>query len=215
MRKIGSILAMVPIVIIGLIGLGYAYLTATNQDVDTLTSGAYYQDYLVGDDPEFLIDLAHAVQDEDVETDNLWVVDLPRFTKVFLISELLEDARGGMFWGAGVGQFKGGENLNLTRFAKQNNWAMQGTRPCLFYIMIQLGFIGLIWFFVNLISILSFKKRPVPLSLENKVFLILATILIMFYNDAFRTLIFCNVFMLIALLCLYEKPQKKLEEHGK
>jgi hypothetical protein len=211
-QKIGKLIMLVPVILFACIGLGYFYLTATDQKADVVGDSAYMLDYLVGEDPEMLMELALKVQDEEIETDNLWVVDIPRFTKILTVPDLLEDTKGGMLWGAGLGQFKGGTTVALTRFATKNKWALQGTRPWLYSLMIQFGFIGTIWFFVNLFSIVALRHKPFEMSKAIKIYLLLTTLMILFYDDAFRSLIFCFGFFYIALASSYKSEPDKNEE---
>jgi hypothetical protein len=211
-QKIGKLIMLVPVILFACVGLGYFYLTATDQKADVVGDSAYMLDYLVGEDPEMLMELALKVQDEEIETDNLWVVDIPRFTKILTVPDLLEDTKGGMLWGAGLGQFKGGTTVALTRFATKNKWALQGTRPWLYSLMIQFGFIGTIWFFVNLFSIVALRHKPFEMSKAIKIYLLLTTLMILFYDDAFRSLIFCFGFFYVALASSYKSEPDKNEE---
>jgi hypothetical protein len=211
-QKLGKLLMLIPLLIIASLGLGYAYLSATNQKADEVGSEAFLVDYLVGEDPERLAELALKVQEEEIETDNICVVDIPRFTKIFTIPVLMQETKGGMLWGAGLGQFKGGTNLAVTHFARNNKWIMQGTRPWLFYLVIEFGFIGAIWFFFNFFSIMRMKDRPVELSKIVKYYLVMTMALILFYDDAFRSLIFCLGFFYVALASSYKPEHENQEE---
>lgn len=173
----------IPVVLCLFFGVFMAYLTATGQSLDRLTSGSFYENYLVGEDPQHLIDLAIRIQDADLETDNLWVVDLPRFTKLMLIDELLDYAGGGDAFGAGLGQFKGGTTLELTPFAKSQQWALQGSRPFLFDIMIELGWAGFFWVIAMFAIQFQFGTNPYYGSLRIKLLMTGMTIFLMVYND--------------------------------
>jgi len=79
--------------------------------------------------------------------------------------------------------------------------------------MIQFGFIGTIWFFVNLFSIVALRHKPFEMSKAIKIYLLLTTLMILFYDDAFRSLIFCFGFFYVALAeCSYKSEPDKNEE---
>lgn len=214
-QKIGKLIMLIPVLIIIGLGLAYAYLSATEQDADTVGSESFFVEYLIGEDTDKLIDLALKVQDEDIETDNLWVVDIPRFTKIFIAPEVLSETNGGMLLGAGIGQFKGGTNLAVTRFATQNKWILQGSRPWLFCLLIEFGLIGSLWFFANFFSILQMKVRPYEMSKLVKLYLVFVMILILFYDDAFLSPLFCIGLFYVALASSYFDNKTTEQSHGR
>lgn len=156
------ILLLSPIVAVLIVGLGYVYLNASQQDADNVLSMEYIDTYLTGgEDADELIDLAILIQDEDLiaEDHTLWALDLPRFVKLYKVRDALEDSGGGLMLGAGVGQFKGGSIIGRSHFAKKNNWLLQGSVVGLFWILIELGILGAIWIFATLIYLL---RLPLP-----------------------------------------------------
>lgn len=175
--------AFVPLLFV-LFGVVFmAYLNATKQDENTVLSKDFFDAYLFGgEDPQQLIDLALLVQEEEVETDNLWVVDIPRFTKLFAVPDMLSSTSGGWLWGAGVGQFKGGTLVEQSKFARKYWYLMGGTAPTLFRILIDLGIIGAIWTIVNLLTIL-FTPNTSPFAAQIRLYLFAAWGLIMFYDQ--------------------------------
>lgn len=175
--------AAVPLLLVLFTGIFFIYLNATDADEDTVLSKEFFDDYLFGgEDPQQLIELALLVQEEEVDTDNLWVVDIPRFTKLFAVPDMLSTTGGGMLWGAGVGQFKGGTLVEQSKFARKYWYLMGGTMPTLFRILIDLGVIGTIWTIVNLLTIL-FTPNTSPFAAQIRLYLFAVWGLIMFYDQ--------------------------------
>ena len=150
---------MFPIIIV----LSIASVTVYSYVVDTDAGDVFTEDnmynYFIGEDIDYLIDVAMKVQDQEIETDNVWAVDIPRISKLVLAPVILDDTGGKIWLGAGVGQFKGASVIGQTSFARKNNWFLQGSRPLLFFIIVQLGVIGLIWLLINLITIVQTGDR--------------------------------------------------------
>lgn len=195
-----KLLMMTPVIAVAAFGLFMAYLELTDQDFDRLTSTEFYEAYLTGGaDSQMLIDVALMVQDHDLETDNLWVVDLPRFTKLLLLDELMDHAAGGDALGAGIGQFKGGTTMELTGFASSQQWALQGSRPMLFNLVVEIGWVGAAWFLLSFLAELALHRNPRFMSLRNKILLICFMAVIMVYNDTFFNPVMPLLFYYIAL----------------
>lgn len=200
-----------PLIFVGLLLLGWAYFAATNQDPEDLLTGDYFQEYFVGLDPDEIIEVALKLQDEEIEVDpdEWWTVDIPRFMKLFELPDALHDTRGGMMLGAGLGQFKGGTLLDQTNFGKKYKWLTNGSRPWSFFLLLQLGYIGLIWFAWATFVQLDFKHENRANDKNIKIFLLLDIILMLFYNDSLRVLPMCIVLFYIATMTYLAPPVKK------
>lgn len=200
---IAKILVALPLMTIILIGIGAVYLDVTNQEADRLTSKEFYDEYLFGgDDLETTLEIAFLVQDGTIdvtETSNHWAVDIPRFAKLFLMPQIMEDSKGGMIFGAGLGQFKGGESLEMSQFAKENQWLLRGSRLWLFMILVELGFVGLAWYVFAMIKIVNWKECGYPMAKNVKIYFLLFVVIILFYHEAWRYLLFCSIFIYIIL----------------
>lgn len=152
-KMIARLLVAMPLLIALMCGAGYFYINAT--DNEKALSLDYVSTYLTGgDEVQELVELSVRVQDEGLETDKIWAIDLPRFLKLTLVPEALDATKGGLLFGAGVGQFKGGTVMGRTYFSRNYNWLLRGTVPFLFYILIELGFMGVIWLLSNLLTVL-------------------------------------------------------------
>lgn len=187
--------------IIGVVGYALlsVYSVASNATDDTFTFSNLYE-YLSSSDADELISVGQAVQDEIIETDNIWSIDLPRFVKIGLTPSLLDRTGGGMFLGAGVGQFKGGTTLELTPFARENKWAIQGSVPMMFFVIVELGIVGFAWFIYTMLNIIALKRRnDSEMSMHVKLLLSAIALLCLFYNDMYQNAFLCLVFCYVAM----------------
>lgn len=174
----------------------YSYVVET--DVDNVFNEDNMHNYFVGDDIDYLIDVAEMVQDEEIETDNVWAVDIPRLSKLALAPAILNETGGKSWLGAGIGQFKGLSVIGQTPFAKKYNWFLQGSRPLLFFIFVQLGVIGLLWMLTDFIHIFQSPSRY-DFVWNIRLFLYLLLAFSMLYNDSFRLFSYCFILFYTAM----------------
>lgn len=147
------------------------------------TDVEFYQAYLFGEDTDNLLEIGENYQDGDYyELEDQWAIDLPRFYKIFAAPTLLKGTKGGLVFGVGLGQFKGGTNMDKTDFARKNDFMLRGTVPLLYDLMIQMGLLGVAWFFWNLISALRYKNRRTSMSLNIKVYISVIVLLQVCYG---------------------------------
>jgi hypothetical protein len=212
-KVIGKLIFALPLSLVLFCVAGYIYLVAIDVQSDHFDS-EYFTEYLIGDDIDHLMELAELVQDEVIETDNLWVVDLPRYGRFVAVPEILSSSTGGgMLLGAGVGQFKGGQVLSTSEFASKYQWFLQGSSIMFFFIVIQLGLIGLIWMMYDLMSILFTSDKHVRAN-NIKLYMLLVTTLILVYNDQYRSFYICMIMFYICLRGLQpmaEDEQKRIK----
>lgn len=197
-RTVFKLIMAVPIMIVGMLGLGIAYLSITGQNMESVFSQEAMDDYMIGEDPEELLELAQFIQDGTYDVEDIGNIDVPRFTKIIFIPEALSDCVGGIMFGAGLGQFKGGTVMELTPFAAEWQWLLTGSLPFLFSVVIQLGILGLIWFCINIATILL-PRSPLPAGINIKCFIWVIIILVMMYNDSLRFFPFTFILVYIAL----------------
>lgn len=193
--------ASLPIIAVLCAGAIWTYLYFINNNADSVFSEENMQEYFIGEDIDDLVSVALMVQDEEIETDNLWVVDIPRISKLLMMNVSLEDTGGKIWFGAGVGQFRGTMILNKTHFASEFKWLLQGSRPLIFFIVIQLGIIGLIWVILNMISVVQ-TNNPYWFSWNVRLYLYLLLTISMIYNDSFRLIPYCFILFYIAMIGL-------------
>lgn len=108
--------------------------------------------------------------------------DIPRFTKIILAWQMLSDQTNTFLFGFEYGLFKGVNTLRDSDFAQEYGWLLTGTRPYLFYLLMQ-GGIMLVTAFFLLVAHANRYFRSIN---KLKVFLIILFIIILVYNDLFR-----------------------------
>lgn len=194
-----------------LVGLaGFLYFTIVPNSTEILEDGMI-EDYIMGQDLEHLVDVAIAVQESELDTDELFATDLPRFGKLLLVPDALAASGGGLWLGAGVGQFKGGTMTEKSNFARRFDYMLHGSVPFSFFIIIQLGVMGVIWFLADIGSLLATPWHN-PLHRNVMWYLWLVTILTLAYNDQFRLSQFCIIFSYIAMIGLQPFARKEGDE---
>lgn len=204
-RKIAvKVLIMMPVMVVLAVISVVAYSHIVETDVDDVFNKDNMHNYFVGDDIDYLIDVAEMVQDEEIETDNVWAVDIPRLSKLALAPPILDETGGKSWLGAGVGQFKGSSVIGQTPFARKYNWFLQGSRPLLFFIFMQLGVIGLLWLLVDFVHIFQSQSRY-EFAWNIRLYLYLLLALSMLYNDSFRLFPYCFILFYIAMSGLKRK----------
>lgn len=187
-RSVGKVFIALPFMALVLAGAYFAYSSATDNDEADVTSGDFIETYLTGGtDAEEIVELANNAEEYDLFDETWGYEDLPRFLKLgFLFPVLDVDAGGGIWFGAGVGHFKGGTFLDTTPMAKEYRWLIGGTIPMLFFIAFSLGIVGLIWFIAWSLHFIAFKRYNDSLGLKMKIFIGLTILIILFYNDSIR-----------------------------
>lgn len=216
-RKLIVRLAIIlPVSVAAFIGLGNIYLNVTQQEADEVLSEEFFTQYLYGLNLDEMIDVAIMVQDGDIEVDprDWWVVDIPRIAKLTLIIPELRECKGGLMLGAGVGQFKGGSLVHETRFANYNKWLLQGSRPWLFFLIVQLGIIGILWFFVIIVYNVAVRHSKRQFSTRVQLFIAAAILIVLFYNDSLRVFNWCVLLFLMPLLCRYYDDDELNKSEG-
>lgn len=205
-KTIIYLILSIPVLVIAVIGLFNIYLSITNQEMDRVISKEFVEEYFVGIDMDHVITVALAIQDHDIEIDpeDFWSVDIPRFAKFGLIlTPLQEDTGGGLLMGAGVGQFKGGSLVEPTRFATDNQWLLNGSRPWLFFLLVQLGIVGIIWWICVAIYQNFIKKSQWPMSKRVQMLVGLCLVIIPLYNDSLRIFNFCAILAIFNIFMKY------------
>lgn len=117
--------------------------------------------------------------------------DVPRFTKIILAWNLLVQNTNTLLFGFEYGVFRGTELSDPSQFAQSVQWLMTGTRPYLFFLMIQGGVLLVAGFFWLIFHINKFFVKN---NNKYKTFLLLLFIMELFYNDALRSQNFLIVY---------------------
>lgn len=120
--------------------------------------------------------------------------DVPRFTKIVLGWQMLSEQTNTFLFGFEYGLFKGGDASNVSLFSRTYDWLLSGTKPYLFFLMMQGGILlatGFLWLIAHI------NKYFLHLN-KFKLFLILIFFLILGYSDAFRNQTFATVYFFLA-----------------
>lgn len=195
---LGKAVKLLPVVGVLSVGAVTVYSYVVDTEASDVFSEANMYNYFIGEDIDYLIDVAMKVQDQEIETDNVWAVDIPRISKLVLAPVILDETGGKVWLGAGVGQFKGTSVIGQTPFARKYNWFLQGSRPLLFFILMQLGVVGLVWMLINLITIVQTDSTR-KFAWNIRLYLYLLVAMSMLYNDSFRLFPYCFILFYIAM----------------
>lgn len=195
-RFIFRLVMSVPLVIALFSLMSYLYFTVTNANSEAFSEELFI-DYFVGADMDALVDMAVAAQYEGTEFEN--IVDLPRFGRFLLLPEIFDSCDGGYILGAGIGQFKGGSVLETTELSSSFQWLLSGSVITIFFVVVQLGILGMIWIVYTIISLLFTPDRQVR---GNSIFAYMAVLFVLtfIYNDSLRIAYVCFV---MSYICMY------------
>lgn len=207
-RSMSKMVVGIPFAAIAFVLMYMLYMTATgleSKDEMDIANTDFINAYLFSEDADDAIDnMQNLVDYGDEAMDAIdgfnGVQDLPRFVKIAATPIAVARSDGGTFMGAGLGHFKGGTVLERTTFYKENEWLIMGTMNLYMFVYMQLGLLGMFWLGFAIWVMLDFGSRPFPESYRMKLFLLLVTIISVFYNESFSILIFCIIFSILAVL---------------
>lgn len=177
------LLMLSPIMIIIFTAGVSLYITFVDNDKNYVNTSDALEFYLTGDDAalnliEILVDQGDEVlQGEDQS-------DFARGLKFAAIPLIYEFEDTSVLSGFGVGQYKGGNIVKKTKFAKDYEWLLKGTIMEGERWIIELGILGIIWVIVFWISVFKTSKFKQK-NLELRILLVLSIILIQLYNNFF------------------------------
>lgn len=159
------------------------------------------------------MDIEEAEEDANwnMENNENGLTDIPRITKFLMLPMFEEEQPGHIPFGFGVGHFKGGTKMDHSEFFDQYDWYLLGTIPYLIHIYLQLGIVGVLWYFAFVISI--FIRHPKGYSNRDwnlQLFIALLIAINLFYIEAPRDPVFC--FVLYGLIAVAWLPDKAAEE---
>lgn len=110
--------------------------------------------------------------------------DVPRFTKIILAWQMLSQDTITFLFGFEYGIFRSTEVGDMSQFSQTMQWLMVGTRPYLFFLMIQGGLllvVGFLWLMLRINHFFTERNN------KFKTFLFFLFLVILFYNDALRS----------------------------
>lgn len=174
--------------------LAISVYTMTVKDDDDIFSMEYITEYVSIDDID------------EAEGGAQWAIgegmaaDVPRLTKIMLLPVIHDQDPGHEMMGWGVGQFKGGNGMEMSEFADQYDWLLSGSIPYVFHVIIQLGNVGVAlvaaWLVLLLLQAPAWSKGR---DYNTQLMVVLNICIIMGYNDSLRDLWMCMfLFMLLA-----------------
>lgn len=192
-----KVLAASPLILLFLIGFGWLYLTASGQVNDEVFTTENISLYMTGGDESIeIMDLAEAIRDNPELSDDaeasVWNVDLPRVLKLMIMGEAVDESDGGRWFGSGGSLFKATSFLTPTHYAKEHEWMYRGTKPYLFFIFMQFGWVGLFIMLIIAFKVIEFKNsRKSYFALGIKIYFSLLFLGLLLYNDAWENCAFC------------------------
>ncbi len=190
------VIVVIPIIAVALTAVGYLYMSIVDTHGDDVFSREYIEYYLYGDDDAQEYIMEYFLEREEVDYDE---GDIARGIK-FLILPTLMDEDNSWLLGHGIGQFKGGTQLEQSKFAKHYDWLLQGTVMHGFQWLIETGIIGCIWivcYYLYLFRIFT-KRRKRELRIQWYVGII--TILLIPYANNFLFIPFSIIYTYIVFL---------------
>jgi hypothetical protein len=190
------VIVVIPIIAVALTAVGYLYMSIVDTHGDDVFSREYIEYYLYGDDDAQEYIMEYFLEREEVDYDE---GDIARGIK-FLILPTLMDEDDSWLLGHGIGQFKGGTQLEQSKFAKHYDWLLQGTVMHGFQWLIETGIIGCIWivcYYLYLFRIFT-KRRKRELRIQWYVGII--TILLIPYANNFLFIPFSIIYTYIVFL---------------
>jgi hypothetical protein len=153
------------------------FFEATFLDFDDSASGIFSQDFL----------------SDYLAADSSKYVDIPRITKITLAWDLLMDHTNTLFFGIEYGVFRGGNTVEQTHFTIAYQWLLFGTRPYLFFLMVQGG----LFLISGMFYLVFYANQFFRNSNKFQWFLFSLFLLIMLYNDLFRIHTFVIVYFFL------------------
>jgi hypothetical protein len=119
--------------------------------------------------------------------------DIPRFTKIILAWQMISDQTTTYMFGLEYGLFKGAGTRDSS-LAQEYGWLLTGTRPYLFFLLLQ-GGVMLVTAFLLLIAHVNRYFKALN---KFKVFLLVLMLIILVYNDIFRNQTFILLYFFFA-----------------
>lgn len=168
--------------------------TSIVKDSDDIFSMDYVTEYIMIDD----VDEAEGGALWDIAEGN--AADVPRLTKLMYLPLLHEQEPGHELTGWGVGQFKGGQGMQVSEFADRYDWLLSGSIPYAFHVHIQMGQVGLVFMAAWLLLLFVIKPSWArDRDLNMQLLALFMVIIILLYNDSLRDQWMCSfLFLLLA-----------------
>ncbi len=126
--------------------------------------------------------------------------DFARGIKFAALPIILDDNPYGWIWGYGIGQFKGGTHVEMTKFASKFEWFIRGTVMQLMMFIIEMGIMGCLWLIIYILVLFRWGKRVGNRNKRLQWFMGIVTAMILTYAPFFTFIQFMILFTYIAFL---------------
>lgn len=122
---------------------------------------------------------------------NLDSYNVSRFTKIQVGLDILSDDKSSLFFGNGLGLFKGTNLLGTSYFTQRYFWLLSGSKNYLFILLIQLGIVGSLLILYSILYPLiktyySTGVSKVLLVKRFNIYLLFSLIMMFIYNSSLR-----------------------------
>lgn len=208
-------LYIIPVSIVALVLLFNVYCDITNQEAGEVFSWNFVEQYMfTGDEGlDFTIEMAQRLQDGEFD-DNFdetywWTVDVPRYAKFAILYPIMSNSPAKLFFGMGVGHYKGTRLMTPTAFARDYEWAIQGSRVWTYTVFMQLGLLGLIWNILYLVRIYRGRVYG-PLARQMRFFIGCCIVFVFIYNELFRMPNICVMLFFMLFVLHVNTGQEKI-----
>lgn len=119
--------------------------------------------------------------------------DLPRITRLIIGYNIIAHDTFTLLFGMEYGMFRGTTTGQVSLFARNYFWLLKGTRPYLFFVMMQGGLIMVGGVFLIMFKICNFFRHVN----KQTVFYFLIFLIMLLYADSFRAHNFLIVYMFV------------------
>lgn len=119
--------------------------------------------------------------------------DVPRITKIILAYNLIAEDVRTLFFGMEFGLFRGSNTGDVSKFAQTYSWLLGGTRPYLFFLLLQGGIVLVTGIFWLIFRICNFFRD----ANKQSVFYFIIFFMMLFYSDSLRWHNFVIVFFFL------------------
>lgn len=194
-KFVKRMLFVIPLMIVMLFGAAYLYVNLVDTNGQNIFSKEYIEIYMNGDDE--LVELVEYIVDNDVT--EVEEGDYARGLKFAVLPLILKRSPHATAIGYGTGLYKGGKYFEKTEFSKHYNWLLQGTIMQAFLWLVELGWIGFIWYVVFWLIYFRFFRRC-HRNAQLQFYLFLTVVLISLYSCNFCLVPFYIIFMYMMFL---------------
>ncbi len=188
---------LLPVFTVLIAGGGWLYFQSTRSS--EFLSKEAMEFYLMGDDAALnMIELL--ASNEIMERSDVGETDLARGLKFAAIPLIMSRHDGSVWSGFGVGQFKGGTVLKSTRFSRDYDWLIEGTKMMGMVWVIELGIPGILWVIAFFVVLFRGFGRLEGRQTRFQVYLWINLALSAVYGATFMNLPFTMLFVAFAFL---------------